>query len=352
MDDVNLGAPDYYLDRELSFLEFNESVLELARDAAIPLLERVKFLSISCSNLDEFFEIRVAGLKERLELGSTQLGLDGRSVAEQLDAVHLRTQALVAEQYRLLNDVLGPALVESGVHLVRLQRLTEPQAQALERYFEQEVEPVLSPLGLDPARPFPRIQNKSLNFIVRLSGTDAFGRDTNLAVVQVPRSLPRVLRVPSTEGDGGLLHVSYLSTLIQRFVHRLFEGMTVDGCWQFRVTRNSDLFVDEEEVDDLRRAVEGELAQRRYGDEVRLETAHDCPADITGFLLQQFQLGLTDLYQVPGPVNLNRLMAVYDLIDRPDLKYPPFSPGIPDRLAGHPDLFAAIREKVSHIGSE
>jgi polyphosphate kinase len=344
MDVVNLKAPDYYLNRELSFLEFNQRVLDLAQDASVPLLERLKFLSISCSNLDEFFEIRVAGLKERLELGATQNGPDGRSIAEQLDAIHLRTQALVAEQYRTLNDVLTPALLQSGIHLIRATRLSDGQARALETYFENEVEPVLSPLGLDPARPFPKIQNKSLNFIVKLSGTDAFGRETNLAILQVPRSLPRVVRVPATDGDGGLLQVAYLSTIVQRFVHLLFEGVTVEGCWQFRVTRNSDLFVDEEEVDDLRRAVEGELAQRRYGDEVRLETAHDCPPEITGFLLQQFQLGLTDLYRVQGPVNLNRLMGVYDLIDRPDLKFPAFAAGVPERILGR-DLFAAIREK-------
>jgi polyphosphate kinase len=345
MDDINLRAPDYYINRELSFLEFNQRVLDLAQDASVPLLERVKFLSISCSNLDEFFEIRVAGLKERLEFGSAHADPDGRSVPEQLDAIHARAQTLVADQYRLLNDVLVPALREAGVNVIRKQQLTEAQSAALEAYFELEVEPVLSPLGLDPARPFPRIQNKSLNFIVRLEGTDAFGRHTNLAVVQVPRSLPRVLRVPPTEGDGGQLHLVFLSSVVQRFVPKLFDGMRVVGCWQFRLTRNSDLFVDEEEVDDLRRAVEGELASRRYGDEVRLETSHDCPADITGFLLKQFSLGLGDLYQVPGPVNLNRLMAVYDLVDRPELKYPPFVAGIPDRLRERTDLFAVIRER-------
>jgi polyphosphate kinase len=344
MDAVNLEAPDYYLNRELSFLEFNQRVLDLAQDPDVPLLERVKFLSISCSNLDEFFEIRVAGLKERLELGSHQRGPDGRSIAEQLEAIHLRARALVADQYRLLNDVLVPALFDAGIHLVRQHRLTDEQLRALEPYFENEVEPVLSPLALDPARPFPKIQNKSLNFVVKLQGHDAFGRETSLAVVQVPRSLPRVVRIPPTDGDGGLLQVAYLSTIVQRFVHRLFEGVTVEGCWQFRVTRNSDLFVDEEEVEDLRRAVEGELAQRRYGDEVRLETAHDCPPEIVGFLLHQFQLGPTDLYPVHGPVNLNRLMAVYELVDRPELKYPAFTPGVPERLVGR-DLFAAIREK-------
>ena len=345
MDVANLKAPDYYINRELSFLEFDQRVLDLAEDARVPLLERLRFLAISCDNLDEFFEIRVAGLRERQELGSLQPGPDGLSVGEQLEAIHRRARRLVADQYRLLNEVLAPALHDLGVHLARPHTLSAAQLTALEGYFVNEVEPVLSPLGLDPARPFPRIQNKSLNFIVKLEGTDAFGRDTNLAIVQVPRSLPRVVRVPRCDGDGGGQHLTYLSTVVQRFVHKLFDGMQVEGCWQFRVTRNSDLFVDEEEVDDLRRAVEGELAQRRYGDEVRLETAHDCPPDLTDFLLAQFQLGPADLYQVPGPVNLNRLMAVYDLVDRPDLKYPAFTAGTPERFVGRSDLFAAIREK-------
>ncbi|HUO96801.1 MAG TPA: polyphosphate kinase 1 [Steroidobacteraceae bacterium] len=345
MDDINLKAPAYYINRELSFLEFNQRVVDLARDPAVPLLERVRFLSIASSNLDEFFEIRVAGLKERLERGATGLGPDGRSISEQLAAIHTRARALVDEQYRILNGELTPALIEAGIDLLQPKKMSRGDSAALERYFERDVEPVLSPLGLDPARPFPRIQNKSLNFIVKLEGTDAFGRDTNLAILQVPRSLPRVVRVPNADGEVGPLKLVYLSTVVQRFVGKLFKGMSVEGCWQFRVTRNSDLFVDEEEVDDLRRAVEGELAERRYGDEVRLETAHDCPADLTQFLLQHFQLGPDDLYQVPGPVNLNRLAAVYDLVDRPDLKYPPFTPGVPGRFAGGSDLFAAIREK-------
>jgi polyphosphate kinase len=345
MDDINLRAPAYYINRELSFLEFNQRVLDLAQDAAVPLLERVRFLAIASANLDEFFEIRVAGLKERLERGASGVGPDGRSIGDQLLAIHARARALVAEQYRILNDELTPALVEAGIHLLRPTKVSRAESAALAHYFAHEVEPVLSPLGLDPARPFPRIQNKSLNFIVKLDGTDAFGRDTNLAILQVPRSLPRVVKVPAVDGEPGPLRLVYLSTVVQRFVGKLFEGMSVEGCWQFRVTRNSDLFVDEEEVDDLRRAVEGELAERRYGDEVRLETAHDCPEDLTSFLLQHFQLGPSDLYQVPGPVNLNRLAAVYDLVDRPDLKYPPFTPGLPGRFVAGADLFAAIREK-------
>jgi polyphosphate kinase len=344
MDQPNFRAPAYYINRELSFLEFNQRVLDLAEDPAVPLLERVRFLAISSANLDEFFEIRVAGLRERLERGAASVSPDGRSISEQLDAIHARARRIVAEQYRILNDELTPHLVEAGIELLQRTKMPRSVEKVLERHFEQYVEPVLSPLALDPARPFPRIQNKSLNFIVKLEGTDAFGRDTNLAILQVPRSLPRVVQIPRSEGDGTLVFC-YLSTIVQRCVGKLFEGMKVVGCWQFRVTRNSDLFVDEEEVDDLRRAVEGELAERRYGDAVRLETAHDCPADLIQVLLEQFHLGHADLYQVRGPVNLNRLASLCDLVDRPDLKYAPFTPGIPGRFVGAPDLFAAIREK-------
>ena len=201
MDDINLKAPAYYINRELSFLEFNQRVLDLAQDDAVPLLERLKFLAISSANLDEFFEIRVAGLKERQERGALAVAADGRSIADQLDAIHTRARALVAEQYRVLNDQLAPALDRAGIHLLKAATISVSESDVLERYFEQEVEPVLSPLALDPARPFPRIQNKSLNFIVRLQGTDAFGRDTRLAIVQVPRSLPRVITVPAAESD-------------------------------------------------------------------------------------------------------------------------------------------------------
>jgi polyphosphate kinase len=344
MDSPNLRSPAYYINRELSFLEFNQRVLDLAQDPSVPLLERLRFLAISSANLDEFFEIRVATLYERRQSGTGGLSPDGRSVAEQIDGIHIRARALVSEQYRLLNDVLTPALVDAGIELGYRPKLSAADEEALEQYFQANVEPVLSPLALDPARPFPRIQNKSLNFIVRLEGRDAFGRDTNLAIVQVPRSLPRVIHMPRKAGEAGTLRLAYLSAVIQRHVGHLFEGMTVSGCWQFRVTRNSDLFVDEEEVDDLRRAIEGELADRRYGDAVRLETAHDCPSELSQFLLEQFGLSTQDLYQLPGPVNLNRLAAVYDLVDRPDLKYPPFTPGVPARFVGDADLFAAIRE--------
>ena len=340
MNDVDLQVPALYFNRELSFLEFNQRVLEQAKDARIPLLERVKFLCISCNNLDEFFEIRVASLKELQEAGAVQSGPDGLSVQEQLKAIRTRSVRLVDEQYQLLNDVLMPELARSGVVFVEPETWTEAQSAWISDYFHREVEPVLSPLALDPARPFPKILNKSLNFAVVVEGEDGFGRNSGLAVVQAPRSLPRLIRLPDQLGSRNFV---FLGTIVEAFVGKLFAGMRMRGCYQFRVTRNSDLFVEQEEVDDLLRAVEGELASRRYGDAVRLETAHDCPEEILTYLLEQFALRPEDLYKVSGPVNLNRLMAVYDLVDRTELKYAAFAPSTPERLKVGSDIFATLR---------
>ncbi len=340
MIDLDLQSPALYINRELSFLEFDQRVLEQAKDASIPLLERVKFLCIACTNLDEFFEIRVAGLKELREAGAVQAAPDGLSVVDTLRAIRDRAMRLVDEQYRLLNDVLLPELALHGVVFVEPDTWTDAQADWLTAYFAREVEPVLSPLALDPARPFPKILNKSLNFAIVVEGEDGFGRNSGLAVVQAPRSLPRLIRLPDELGSR---HFVLLGTIVEAFVSRLFGGMRMRGCYQFRVTRNSDLFVEQEEVDDLLRAVEGELASRRYGDAVRLETAHDCPDEILGYLLEQFALSGDDLYKVPGPVNLNRLMALYDLVDRNELKYAAFTPSVPERLRMGNDLFATLR---------
>ncbi len=342
MDLPDLAAPENYINRELALLAFNRRVLAQAFDTSNPLLERLKFLCISSNNLDEFFEIRVAGLKQRLELGSDQPGSDGLTVTQQLAAIHAEATQLIAEQARCLNEVLAPAMQQAGIELLPISQWSDETRAWLEQYFEREVEPVLSPLGLDPARPFPRIQNKSLNFIVRLSGKDAFGRDSDLAIVQAPRSLPRVVPLPDA---GNARCFVLLSAIVQAFVSKLFSGIEVLGCWQFRLTRNSDLFVDDEEVDDLRRALEGELAHRRYGAAVRLEVAKECPAEYDAFLMKQFALAAGDFYEVTGPVNLNRLSAIYDLAQRPDLKYPIFTPGLPKRLVGQTDLFGVIRQK-------
>jgi len=332
-----------FFNRELSFLEFNERVLDLARDPGVPLLERLKFLTISCSNLDEFFEIRVAGLRERLSQGGAPVDADGRTVIEQLEALELRAHQQIATQYHTLNEQLSPALHAEGIEIVTSDDVKSDELESIQDYFEKYIEPVLSPLGLDPARPFPRIQNKSLNFIVRLEGTDAFGRDSHLAILQVPRSVPRIVPFPGDESNSTRLIT--LSAIIEMCIGKLFDGVTVTGCWQFRVTRNSDLFVDEEEIDDLRRAIEGELMERRYGESVRLETAHDLPPELTAFLLEQFELTARDHYAVMGPVNLNRLIAAYDLIDRPDLKYPPYTASTPEAINYGEHIFQAIRER-------
>ncbi len=340
MNDTDLQVPQLYFNRELSFLEFNQRVLDQAKDGSIPVLERVRFLCISCAILDEFFEIRVASLKELLEAGAVQAGPDGLSVPEQLKAIRLHAVRLVDEQYEVLNDVLMPELAKHNIIFVEPETWTPAQAAWIKDYFTREVEPVLSPLALDPARPFPKILNKSLNFAIVVEGEDGFGRNSGLAVVQAPRSLPRLIRLPDELGSRNFV---FLGTIVEAFVSTLFAGMQMRGCYQFRVTRNSDLFVEQEEVDDLLRAVEGELASRRYGDAVRLETAHDCPEEILAYLLEQFALTSDDLYKVSGPVNMNRLMALYDLVDRAELKYSAFTPSIPDRLKAGGDPFSTLR---------
>lgn len=344
MDTVDLKQPDLYINRQLSLLEFNRRVLEQAKDDNTPLLERLKFLCIASTNLDEFFEIRVAGLKHTLESGAVQTGPDNRTPQEVLKAISIQCHDLVREQYRVLNEVLLPALATQTIRFIRRSEWTREQNDWVKRYFEEELLPVLSPMGLDPAHPFPRVLNKSLNFIVSLEGKDAFGRNSGVAVVQAPRALPRLIQLPTELHDCGQYDFIFLSSVIHAYVEQLFPGMKVTGCYQFRVTRNSDLFVDEEEVDDLLRAMEGELPSRRYGDAVRLEVAANCPADMSAFLAEEFELGSEDIYQVDGPVNLNRLMTIYDLADRPDLKYPSFTPSLPPNLASGNDLFEQIRQ--------
>jgi polyphosphate kinase len=340
--DRPLDAPDLFINRELSLLEFNDRVLEQARDTRVPLLERLKFLCISSTNLDEFFEVRVAGLKQKAELVNSPTEADNRTPTEALRAISARAHELVAKQYSTLNDELIPALQDEGIRFLRRSEWNPEQRAWLAQFFEEELLPVISPLGLDPAHPFPRILNKSLNFIVSLDGTDAFGRKIDYAVVQAPRALPRVIQLPSEAGSGDHDFV-FLSSIIHQHVGDLFPSMGTRGCYQFRVTRNSDLFVDEEEVDDLLRAVEGELPSRRYGDCVRLEVAHNCPDSLCKYLLDRFLLSKEDLFQVDGPVNVNRLMSLLDTVDRPDLKYPAFSPRLPSELGPSGDLFAEIR---------
>ncbi len=332
-----------FFNRELSLLAFNRRVLEQAKDESVPLLERLKFLCISCSNLDEFFEIRVASIKQMVKLGTQPPGGDGMTAVELLNAVGAGAHALVEEQYRVLNEVMIPALEREKIRFVRRTDWTPEQDAWLGSYFQNELLPVLSPLGLDPAHPFPRILNKSLNFIVSLSGKDAFGRNIAYAVVQAPRALPRLIQIPREVPGSGPYDFVFLSSVIHAYADDLFPGMKATGCFQFRVTRNSDLLVDEAEADDLLEALEDELSQRQWGDTVRLEVAHNCPDHMAQYLVEKLELQPSDVYQCNGPVNLMRLMAIPDQVDRPDLKYSNFTPRNPKALSG--DMFAAMRER-------
>lgn len=338
-----MTRPELFINREMSLLAFNHRVLAQASDSRVPLLERLRYLCISSTNLDEFFEIRVAGLQRKLEAGSKRAGSDGLSPQEVLVAIRAGVHALVAEQYRLLNEELLPGLKTEGVRTLRRSDWNPRQEQWLKFYFENQLLPILSPVGLDLAHPFPRILNKSLNFIVSLSGNDAFGRASRMAILQVPRALPRIIRLPEAESDSDANDFVFLSSIIHAFIDQLFDGMQVDGCYQFRVTRNSDLMLDTEEVEDLLVAVAGELTSRRYGDAVRLEVDSQCPMEIRSFLLEQFELGEEDIYLLDGPVNLNRLMSLIDEVSLPGLCFKPFTPGLPACLLENDDVFAAIR---------
>ncbi len=339
---LDLSNFELYINRELSQLEFNRRVVEQAKDASNPLLERLKFLCIASSNLDEFFEIRVAGLRQQVAYRSESTGPDKLTAGEQLKQISDVTHELVGEQYRVLNEELTPLLAEEEIHFLRRGQWNNKQAGWVKRFFNRELMPVLSPIGLDPSHPFPRVLNKSLNFLVSLEGKDAFGRDSAIAIVQAPRALPRIINVPETYATGPHEFV-FLSSLIHAHVDDIFPGMRVTGCYQFRVTRDSDLFVDDEEVEDLLRALEGELQQQRFGDAVRLEVDADCPLEMISLLQHEFNLTDDAIFMCKGPVNLARLMAVPNMITRPDLKFPAFTPSRPHRLAMTPDMFSVIR---------
>ena len=332
-----------YLNRELGLLAFNRRVLAQAEDERMPLLERLRFLCIVSSNLDEFFEIRVSGLKEQIRANTPVVTTDGKTAQEAFRLVSAEAHAIVAEQYQQLNEVILPALAEQGIRFLRRSGWNEAQREWIREYFHREMVPVLTPIGLDPSHPFPRVLNKSLNFAIELEGKDAFGRSSNAAIVQAPRVLPRVIRLPE-ELAGCEYGFVFLSSILHEFVGELFTGMTVLGCYQFRATRNSDLFVDEEEVTNLRTKLQGELPQRHFGNAVRLEVANNCSEAMTEFLLAQFELKPADLYRVNGPVNLVRLMQVPDWVDRPDMKFRPFAPGTPKPLAKGANIFDSIRK--------
>ncbi|MCB1985858.1 MAG: polyphosphate kinase 1 [Burkholderiales bacterium] len=338
---TDLKNPTLYINRELSLLEFNRRVIEQAKDENLPLLERLRFLCIASTNLDEFFEIRVAGLKQQIKYGSVQTGTDNLLPAEVLVRVSETAHQIVKEQYVIWNDMIIPALAKDKIRLLRRSQWKPMVSRWIQRYFNAEVLPILSPIGLDPAHPFPRVLNKNLYFIISLEGKDAFGRDSGLAIVQAPRSLPRVVHIPQTHSSGSHDFVM-LSSIIHAHVKDLFPRMAVLGCYQFKVTRDSDLLIDDEEVDDLLRALEGELPSRRFSNAVRLEVADNCPDHLSEFLLRKFELQSDDLYRVPGPVNLGRLHAICDLVDRPELKFAGFVPDIPNRLLKNTNIFEVL----------
>lgn len=312
----NSSDDNLFFDREISLLQFNARVLAQARDESLPPLERLKFLCICSSNMDEFFEIRVGGLKQK-----ALLNLAPRNT---LKGIREHTAKLVKDQYEILNQEILPRLAEHDIDFIPPKKWSAPQKTWLKDYFRDHVLPVLSPIALDPAHPMPRLINKSLNFLVELSGKDAFGRESHLAIVHAPRVLPRVIELPKKHKEH--YHFVFLSDLIKKFSQKLFPGLKIKGCYQFRITRNSDLLLEQEEIKDLATSVISKLQALRYGNAVRLEIINDCPQKWVDYLLTKHQLTDKELYLTDGPVNLSRYLELYELIDRPDLKFTPFIP--------------------------
>lgn len=338
---IDLGDSQYFENRELSYIKFNLRVLHQAKNPEHPLLERLMFLLIFSSNLDEFFEIRVSGLRKQLDFGRQRPGPDGKYPEQILAIIHDQVRGALEEQYRILNDDLLPSLAKENIHFLYRHEWSEELINWTENYFHDQVVPVVSPLGLDPAHPFPRLVNKSLNFILSLEGKDAFGRESGLAIVPAPRSLPRLIKVPKEIMPNGDNFI-FLSSVIHAHVDQFFPGMTVTECHQFRVTRNSDLEMSNVEVEDVASALQGELHSRRFGAATKLEVGKECPEKLTNFLLQRFNLEEDSLFRLDGPVNLQRLMALNGMINRPDLKFPIFSPGLPPALEVGNDIFYAV----------
>ena len=330
-----MSSAGIFLDRELSQLTFNRRVLAQAEDPTIPLLERLRYLCIVSNNLDEFFEVRVASLLAQGNLA------DNPALAASLARISTECHQLVIRQYAILNSEVLPQLKAAGIHLVRHSDRNAAQRAWVKDYFEREVRPLLTPIGLDPAHPFPQVINKSLNFIISLSGKDAFGRGTAIAIVKAPRVLPRVIKLPEALSSGGQAFC-LLSSIIHSHIDDLFEGRDVIAYSQFRVTRDSDLWVDEDEVKNLRQALQGELQGRQFGTSVRLEVAKNCPPELSQFLLDQFALDPSRLYAVDGPVNLVRLAELLDHVDQPALRFEPFVPGLPHKMA-NVDMFEQLQ---------
>lgn len=338
---MNLDDPKLYTNREISWLRFNERVLEEARDSKNPLLERVKFLAIVANNLDEFFEIRVAGLLQQMEAGVPDAGPDGLLPEELYEAVSIEAHRMVDEQYACWNDELLPALKKADVHIRSLKDLNNAEKAFIRDYWLDELHPVLTPLTVNPAHPFPRVVNKSLCLAVLLSDSDG---DTLFGVVTVPRVLPRLIRLPR-EDEGRRMDYVFLADLVRAHIPKLYRGYKILGTAAFRITRNSDLYLDEEEADDLLLAIEDELKRRRKGDTVRLEIDAAAPKQIERRLRAIYHLREKQVYRVNGPVNLNRLMMLYAATRRPDLKDAPYIPAEYPFAEDFNQLFAEIRQR-------
>jgi polyphosphate kinase len=331
-----------YLNRELSQLAFNRRVLAHAQDRRLPLLERLRYLCIASSNLDEFFEVRIASLLAQTRLDSVPQDLV--TLNEMLERASVECHHIIEHQYAILNEQVLPELAMAGIHLLRHEDRNTAQRAWVQAFFEREVRPLLTPIGLDPAHPFPQVVNKSLNFIVELSGKDAFGRGTAIAILKAPRVLPRVIKLPDALSNNKGIELCLLSSVIHAHVSDLFTGREVLAYSQFRVTRNSDLWVDEEEVKNLRQALQSELHSRQFGVAVRLEVAKNCPPHLSQFLLDQFSIDINRLYKVDGPVNMVRLSELIEHANQPALRFPVFTPRLPDQLVSE-DLFAVLKKR-------
>ena len=336
----SFNSPLKLLNRDVSILAFNERVLSLAQNTEYPLLERLRLLCIVSSNLDEFFEVRVAPHVDAMRADEQH----GEVSVQSYQAISKAAHALVEKQYEIFNADLMPALAGQGVHLVSHGDRTLTQKRWVAKYFESNVRPLLVPVALDPSHPFPQVANKSLNFIVSLGGSDAFGRDNNIAIVRVPRALPRLIKLPKNLNGKQQLFVS-LSSVIRAHLASLFTGREVLSFSQFRVTRHSDLAVDEEDVKNLRTALRKGLVQRNFGDAVRLEVSHSCDEKLAKLLLQQFDLPKQSLYRVHGPVNLARLIQLADMAEGSHLKFEPFEPRISQQLVPNQSFFTQLKQQ-------
>ncbi len=339
---IDVTTPDIFLnallDRDLSILAFNERVLDWAHRPEVPVLERLRYLCIVSSNLDEFFEVRA----EPHVMGSLQGLKSGPYTEASLSALADKTSAMIARQYALYNDELLPSLQRKGYRILSHNERNATQRQWVRSYFQREVQPLLVPVGLDPAHPFPQVANKSLNFIVQLSGKDAFGRSNEIAIVKVPRVLPRLIPLPAKVCDGTTAFV-LLSSVIRAHLDELFPGREVGHFSQFRVTRHSELAVHEDEIANLRMALRQGLQHRNYGQAVRLEVSANCAPKLSEFLRKEFQLPQASVFRVNGPVNLVRLMQLIDLVAAPELLFPPYKASFPAQIPQNGSIFTRLK---------